>query len=258
MLHRESRGTGQDLVMVHGWGMHSGVWSGWADRLAAHFRVHMVDLPGHGLSDCAVGPDLDDWSAAVAEVVPAGAWWLGWSLGGLVGMNAARRSPQTVRGLILIASTPCFVRTADWPCAVDVAVFDQFAGQLHKSTERTLTRFLSLQVRGSDQDASVLRQLRATLKERPYPSSEALAAGLQLLQNSDLRGALPDLDIPLCWLFGERDTLVPVAASARVPGRRVVITGAGHAPFLSHPQPSADWVASWLAQMSGVNRHAAG
>ena len=258
MLYHESRGAGPDLVMVHGWGMHSGIWSDWADILAARFRVHMVDLPGHGLSDYAVGPELDDWSAAVAEVAPTGAWWLGWSLGGLVSMNVARQSPQTVRGLILIASTPCFVRTAQWPCAVDATVFEQFAGQLQQAVERTLVRFLSLQVRGSDQSASILRYLRTTLEERPYPRDEALAAGLQLLHNSDLRSVLPDLDVPICWLFGERDTLVPVAASARVPGRNAVITGAGHAPFLSHPQPCADQVTGWLAPDSGTSRHAAG
>ena len=258
MLHHESRGSGQDLVMVHGWGMHSGVWSGWADRLAASFRVHLVDLPGHGLSDYRVGPELDDWSAAVAEVVPAGAWWLGWSLGGLITLNVARRSPQTMRGLLLIASTPCFVRTADWPCAVDVAVFEQFAGQLQQAVERTLMRFLSLQVRGTDQSASVLRYLRTSLEERPYPRGEALAAGLQLLQTSDLRGVLPDLDVPIYWLFGERDTLVPTATSACVPGRRAVIAGAGHAPFLSHPQPCTDQVTGWLTEISGTSRHAAG
>jgi pimeloyl-[acyl-carrier protein] methyl ester esterase len=258
MLHHEVRGAGPDLVMVHGWGMHAGVWSDWADRLATRWRVHLVDLPGHGLSDYSVGPRLDDWSAAVAEVVPAGAWWLGWSLGGLVTLNLARLAPHTVRGLLLIASTPRFVTAADWPCAVDAAVFEHFAGQLRQAVERTLVRFLSLQVRGSDESGGALRHLRAVLRERPYPQAEALAAGLQLLRNSDLRRALPELDIPIGWLFGERDTLVPMAAGTRLPGRQAVIAGAAHAPFLSHPQRCADQVTEWLTDMPATPRHAAG
>jgi pimeloyl-[acyl-carrier protein] methyl ester esterase len=115
-----------------------------------------------------------------------------------------------------------------------------------------------LQVRGTEHSGDVLRYLRAALQERPYPRGEALAAGLQLLQNSDLRATLTDLDIPIFWLFGERDTLVPAAASARVPGRHAVITGAGHAPFLSHPRHCADRVTGWLAPLSGTGRHAAG
>jgi pimeloyl-[acyl-carrier protein] methyl ester esterase len=258
MLHHESRGAGHDLVMVHGWGMHSGVWSDWADLLAARFRVHLVDLPGHGLSDYTVGPYLDDWSAAVAEVVPAGAWWLGWSLGGLVTLNLARLSPQTVRGLLLVAATPRFVTAQGWTCAVDGAVFDQFAGQLQQAIERTLVRFLSLQVRGTDESGSLLRYLRSALKDRPYPRGAALAAGLRLLQNSDLRDLLPQLDKPICWVFGERDTLVPAAVRTRVPGFHTVVEGAGHAPFLSHPQPCTDRVIGWLAQVTGACRHAAG
>ena len=48
----ESFGAGgsPDLVLLHGWAMHSGVWRGVRDRLAEHFRLHLVDLPGHGLS----------------------------------------------------------------------------------------------------------------------------------------------------------------------------------------------------------------
>jgi pimeloyl-[acyl-carrier protein] methyl ester esterase len=257
MLHHEACGAGQDLVMVHGWGMHSGVWSGWADRLAAHFRVHMVDLPGHGLSDYTVGPDLDDWSASVAEVAPAGAWWLGWSLGGLVTLNVARRVPNKLRGILLVATTPRFVNAANWPCAVDAAVFEQFAMQLERAPERALVRFLSLQVRGADESGSILRYLHSVLKDRPYPQGAALAAGLRLLKNSDLRDLLPELDKPLFWLFGERDALVPVAVGTRVPGLQTVVEGAGHAPFLSHAQLCTAYVFSSLAQVTEASGRAA-
>ena len=50
MLQVDVQGHGPDLVMLHGWGMHSAVWSDWADALASEFRVHCVDLPGHGNS----------------------------------------------------------------------------------------------------------------------------------------------------------------------------------------------------------------
>jgi pimeloyl-[acyl-carrier protein] methyl ester esterase len=256
MLHCESRGAGQDLVMVHGWGMHSGVWSDWADRLSAHCRVHLVDLPGHGLSDLRVDDHLDDWSMAVAEVAPADAWWLGWSLGGLVTMNLARLAPRTVRGLLLVATTPRFVAARDWPCAVETSVFEQFAGQVQTRLERTLLRFAALQVRGSDHSGDLLRALHHALKSRPYPSAGALAAGLRLLQNSDLRNTLPVLNGSLHWLFGERDALVPVNVGTRVPGRHAIIAGAGHAPFLSHARACAGQVVDWVTHGTGTDEHA--
>ena len=38
-LHRESQGAGPDLVLLHGWGMHSGVWNEVAPMLAEHARA---------------------------------------------------------------------------------------------------------------------------------------------------------------------------------------------------------------------------
>ncbi len=49
-LHVEVTGQGEPLVMLHGWGMHGGLWSGAAEQLSQHFTVMAVDLPGHGYS----------------------------------------------------------------------------------------------------------------------------------------------------------------------------------------------------------------
>ena len=43
-------GQGPDLVMLHGWSMHSGVWQPLAELLAKQFTLHLIDLPGHGQS----------------------------------------------------------------------------------------------------------------------------------------------------------------------------------------------------------------
>ena len=52
-LKISSRGQGPELVLLHGWAMHSGIWGGVVDVLASEFRVNLVDLPGHGQSQCA-------------------------------------------------------------------------------------------------------------------------------------------------------------------------------------------------------------
>jgi pimeloyl-[acyl-carrier protein] methyl ester esterase len=43
-------GSGAPLLLIHGWGMHGGMWSGVAEQLAQNFSVMAVDLPGHGYS----------------------------------------------------------------------------------------------------------------------------------------------------------------------------------------------------------------
>src|SRR5690606_39660985 len=47
-VHIETTGQGPDLVLVHGWAMHAGVFSALAGRLAGRYTLHLVDLPGHG------------------------------------------------------------------------------------------------------------------------------------------------------------------------------------------------------------------
>ncbi|MDP1716716.1 MAG: alpha/beta fold hydrolase, partial [Burkholderiales bacterium] len=50
MLHVERHGSAAPLLLIHGWGMHGGMWGGVAEKLAQHFNVYAVDLPGHGYS----------------------------------------------------------------------------------------------------------------------------------------------------------------------------------------------------------------
>ncbi|NNG13616.1 MAG: alpha/beta fold hydrolase, partial [Gammaproteobacteria bacterium] len=49
-LYSETIGHGPDLVLLHGWGAHSGVWAGMREALAENFSVTCIDLPGHGRS----------------------------------------------------------------------------------------------------------------------------------------------------------------------------------------------------------------
>ncbi|KAB2856246.1 MAG: alpha/beta fold hydrolase, partial [Anaerolineae bacterium] len=49
-LYRHTVGSGPDVVLLHGWGMHSGVWEDVVEALLDHHRVAVFDLPGHGYS----------------------------------------------------------------------------------------------------------------------------------------------------------------------------------------------------------------
>ncbi len=256
MLQVDVQGHGPDLVMLHGWGMHSAVWSDWANALASEFCVHCVDLPGHGNSGAAKEGTLETWTSEVMQVVPDGAWWLGWSLGGLLAQQAACMFQHRLRGLVLVAGTPRFVKSGDWPHGVDSDVFEQFALQLKNDPQRTLTRFLALQVRGGNDSATTLRQLRSRLQQRPFAQAAALRSGLDMLSGSDLREVTAASQVPMHWLLGERDTLIASAMVTDVGGESHVVNGAGHAPFLSHPVECTICLHDWLLDR-GV-QHAAG
>ncbi|MEO8161803.1 MAG: pimeloyl-ACP methyl ester esterase BioH, partial [Arenimonas sp.] len=238
-MHVEVRGSGPDLVLVHGWAMHGGVFATLAGRLQSRFTLHLVDLPGHGRSLHSPVPlELEAIADNLCRRLPP-AIWIGWSLGGLVALAAAQRHPGRVRGLAMLCAPPRFMRGEDWPQGMEPAIFHDFASQLERDYGATIDRFLVLEAQGSNHAAEELALLRAQVFAQGEPAPQALELGLALLRNSDLRAGLPQLAMPSLWIAGRRDRLVTAAAmdaaAQLAPRARYVrVDRAGHAPFLSH------------------------
>ena len=248
-LHIDIVGNGPPLVLLHGWAMHGGVFAPLVARLRDRFTLHVVDLPGHGLSrDCGVPLTLDNVVDAVAAHVPV-APWCGWSLGGLFALHAATTRPHAVPAIAMLCASARFVRGEDWRFGVSPEIFRDFANGLREDYRGTLDRFVALEAFGSDHAKEEIRALRDELFTRGEPSAHVLADGLDLLKTGDLRHALPALRAPSLWIAGRRDRLVDAramrdsAALAAGPSQVHVIDHAGHAPFLTH----ADEVATHLA-----------
>ena len=243
-------GAGPDLVLLHGWGMNARVWEDLAPELAQRFRVHNVDLPGHGGSATCRPYTLASISAALASALPARALVCGWSLGGQVALNWALTAPAQVARLVLIASTPRFVRETGWDCGMEVAAFNGFAHGLAADPEATLQRFILLQAQGDTAARAVARRLRELALAHGMPDAASLAAGLQILRQTDLRADLPHIRQPVLIMHGERDSVVPLAAGAcmrsGLPHSTLeVIAGAAHAPFIAQPRIAARRIAEF-------------
>jgi len=241
-VHIKTIGAGPDLVMLHGWSMHSGVWHELAERLAKRFTLHLVDLPGHGKSDWQDGQfELPFLLPELERQLPDNAVWLGWSLGGLISLAMQQQYPEKVRQLILMAATPKFVSSDDWPCAMALTVFESFVSNLDVDQKQTLQRFLMLQAKGAVQSRETIRELSEQLATQHTPQPEALKQGLALLLEKDLRDALSQATCPLQLILGTQDTLIPTSmpdyAKKLNAGLQVnMINGVGHAPFIAQPQ----------------------
>ncbi|MEO8486235.1 MAG: pimeloyl-ACP methyl ester esterase BioH [Betaproteobacteria bacterium] len=241
-VHVESVGEGPPLVLLHGWGLHAGLFAPLMPALARRFRVHAVDLPGHGHSAPLPHATLDTLADAVAgafagEREPLNV--LGWSLGGLVAMRWSARASERIGRLVLVATTPRFVAGPDWPHAMTAHTLMRFGDEFAASWRSTMQRFLALQVHGSEQGRATLAAMRLELDARGEPSRAALADALSILATSDLREEARSLAPPALVVSGERDLLAPSAAGAWLAAampraRHVVVQGAAHAPFLSH------------------------
>ena len=256
-LHVDIVGQGPPLVLLHGWAMHGGAFAPLVKRLRERYTLHVVDLPGHGHSrDSTVPLTLDACVDALLASVPP-APWCGWSLGGLFALHAASRDAARVPRLAMLCASPRFVRGADWKHGVSAEIFQDFATGLRADYRATLNRFVALEAFGSDHAKDEIHALRDGLFARGEPAASVLADGLELLETTDLRAALPALTMPTLWLAGRRDRLVDPramqAAAASCPDADVhVVEQAGHAPFLTHADDVATRLNAFLERDAGA------
>ena len=245
-LYYEVLGSGPDLVLLHGWSLNLGVWEPLTRGLAARFRIIAIDLPGHGRSDWdprAASPAAQAWRVheTLAPLTERYAL-LGWSLGGQLAIDLAAAMPAGVERLALIATTPKFLAAPGWRCGSPGPLLARLIHRLHVEGERAVRDFLALQVRGSDPGTAerVLATFAAAMRTHGAAQLDALVSGLARLRDSDLRRALPQLQVPALVVAGQQDRVIRPAAvralAAALPRASYVeIAGAAHAPFLSHP-----------------------
>lgn len=251
-LHVERTGDGPDLVLLHGWALHSGAWKEALPALARRFRVHAVELPGHGFSAAVPARTFDDAAELVAGCVPQGAVVCGWSLGGLFAQRIARDHPRRVGALALVSTTPCFMQREDWPHAMMPSTLATFAAGLHSQRDRTLRDFVHLNALHGALGREAVRAFTARLAERGSASLADLQASLDWLRRVDLRPGARGISCPTLVAHGGRDALVPIAAgrwlAAAIPSARLVQwDDAAHLPFFTHRDAFVEALESLVA-----------
>lgn len=259
-LFSEVYGHGDDVVLVHGWGMHCGFWREFAQQLGQKYRVTCLDLPGHGKS-----PMTDDYSPEnIAELLmksaPDNAHWIGWSLGATLVLYLGEIFSERVKTIGLIAGNPKFSRCSDWLSGLENPVLDQFSMNLIQDFKSTLYRFLKVQTFGLENSRQTYRRLKDRLDECETPNPDALRYGVEILKSADRREYLRTTEKPVLVILGKRDSLVPVAVSESIVQLNSaidpsVVSEAGHIPFVTHQEKCFEKVIRFLSRYS-VDRDA--
>lgn len=204
----------QAIFLVSGWAMPKEVMRAFALRLSQRFYVVMANLPGVSLDEqwisrSRIGPnyDIDALSEQLIDVAPADAWWIGWSLGGMVSVYVAARRSSQVLGLVTLSASPSFIQRESWPNGMSVDDFEAFSSLVDTSPEQGLQRFVMLQAKGAKNERALVKQLQSFLPINTLNRS-ALVGGLRLLKSLDVRREWSLLDLPNLHLLGGKDRLV--------------------------------------------------
>jgi pimeloyl-ACP methyl ester carboxylesterase len=253
-------GSGPPVVLVHGLGGMGTNWRLVAPALAAERRVIIPDLPGHGRSDpLAEAETLAPFADAVLAVLAAEAAlpapWIGHSLGGLIGLEAAANRPEAVTGLLLAAAAGISSATRLGEAVVTVLgivqpgrLVGRFADRVSRSPRG---RRLAFSWGVADPVGLDPAMARAFL-EGPPLHADTLTAGRALVA-TDPRIDLERVTCPCLCLWGAADTWVPLddgveyARRLRAPLR--VIADCGHLSLGERPDVVVHVIREFLASL---------
>lgn len=230
MINIQTFGDGRPLVLFHGWGFDSQIW--WpllkTSVEPSEFKFYLVDLPGFGLT-----PNMQwqDFKTDLLSLLPDRFMLLGWSLGGLFATRLCIEEPSRIEKLINVTSSPYFINAEDW-IGIDKSVFAEFYEQFKAAPQKTRTEFIHSQL---NTDYNFELQLSDQI------DLYGLEKGLDFLLHWDLRGDLHQLELPVLFMFGKLDSIVPRKLMPLLQGKfpqfkYVMIRRAAHVPFLSHMQ----------------------
>ncbi len=259
ILYEKTLTIQQDVVLIHGWMANRQLWADWAMQGFQDHRVTLIALPGHGdspalnLADATNTDDLiSAWQSAILSQMPDNAILIGWSLGGLLAQKIALDHPDRVSALILLASSPCFVQRDDWTHALDQTAFARYERDIIQDPQGLFRAFSMLASLGSPKPKSTYQQLLAQVSAHPADHA-ALAQGLRLLKELDLRKELANIHAPTLWLLAEQDAIVPHTllrelAQYHPQASLGSIAAAGHLPFLTAPEATQSRIHAFLTQ----------
>ena len=245
-------GRGEPLLMIHGWGVNSEIWTFLVDELKLFVTVYVVDLPGMGGSTSISPYTLDNIAKEIKANVPIKKCnILGWSLGGQVAMYLAIKMPEFVEKLILMSTTPCFVEKKDWPYGVNKQFFLNFEIEAKKNLNDTLMKFFLIQTRGINDSKKIMRFLKNEFIELRGENKSGMQSALNVLKEVDLRNDVKKIDKLTLIITGDKDRLTSTKASVwlyeTIKGATLKeIKGANHMPFISHKETMTASVKKFL------------
>jgi pimeloyl-[acyl-carrier protein] methyl ester esterase len=262
MAYRE-QGAGRPLLLVHGWGAHSGFFQPQLDGLSDRFRVIAVDLRGHGDSRIAPGAELStallarDLGEFIAALDLNDIVAVGWSMGAMVLWQAWLDGARSrIARMVVEDMSPRIVNEPGWGLGMRKGFTAKAAEKGARAMvadwpayARALAR--NLVSAGPRQEALVAWAEQEFLDQEPRPLARLWSA----LAHEDFRGRLPEVTAPTLVIHGrygpyEAETArwiedaLPTAASLH-------FERSGHAPHLEEPERFNRVTAEFAQQPAG-------
>jgi pimeloyl-ACP methyl ester carboxylesterase len=217
-------GTGDPVVLIHGWPLTSASWEYQANTLAnSGCRVIAYDRRGFGRSDWPdAGYDYDtlasDLNSLLEELDLTGVTLVGFSMGGgeVARYLTNYGSDRISKAVLIAAVTPFLLKTGDNPEGVDADVFDGMIEGLTKDRAAFLKEFWlkfygRTLVKHTVSEAFLEFNSAMAMTGSPRATVELVRAWSETDFREDLKG----ITVPTLVIHGTGDSTVPIEVSGR-------------------------------------------
>ena len=262
-LYYEDHGTGQPVVLIHGYPLDGSSWEKQtAALLEAGHRVITYDRRGFGRSSKPTdGYDYDTFAADLAGLLDTldlrDVVLVGFSMGtGEVGRYLGTYGSERVAKAVFLGSLePYLLQADDNPEGVPQSVFDGLFAEVKADRYAFFTQFFAgffntdefLGNRLSQEALEANQQL--AYNASPYASVWAQPTWL-----TDFRGDIEKIDVPALIVHGTGDNILPIDATGRrfakaLPTATYVeIEGAPHGMLWTHAAEVNDVLLDFLGR----------
>jgi non-heme chloroperoxidase len=242
-IHYEDHGSGQPVVLIHGYPLSGTSWEHQErELLAAGYRAISYDRRGFGRSSQpTVGYDYDTFAADLDTLIEhldlRDVVLVGFSMGtGEVTRYLGSYGSGRVSKAVLIGAIPPFLlKRDDNPEGVDGQVFEDMKATILRDRyahfKQFLDNFYNVDVLPRQRISAQAWQASFQVAAAASPHATYVCVDSWL---TDFRDDLPKIDVPTLVVHGTEDRILPIAATAdRLPGliadmRLVRVEGGPH------------------------------
>ena len=262
-IHYEDEGSGDPVVLIHGWPLSGRSWSHQVPALVdAGYRVIAYDRRGFGeSSQPEAGYDYDgftaDLTALMNELDLKDATLVGFSMGGgEVARYVANEGTDRVKKAVFAAAVPPYLyKSDDNPDGgLDDETIGQFEEGVKSDREGFVDQFLHDFFAAGDKDDLVSEEdLSASKEEAMKASPKAFLDCIAAFGRTDFREDLEKFDIPTLVIHGDSDAIVPFEVSGRrtadtIDGSElIVVEGGPHGMNATHADEFNEALLKFLA-----------
>jgi 3-oxoadipate enol-lactonase len=237
------------VVLSHSLACSMVMWRTQLDLLESHFRVLRFDTRGHGFSDAPVGSytleQLVGDAIGVLDKLDFGrVYWVGLSMGGMIGQGLTLSHPERVERLVLADTAAIIPDEAQpvWQERID-AVRNK---GMQAVAESTLQRWFTPDY--LKRNPPEIDQIRQQILDTPVAGYIGCSEAIRKL---NYLSRLPEIRTPTLVMVGADDPGTPVAASeamhSRIKGSSlVVIPDAAHLSNIEQSQIFNDSLITFL------------